>query len=156
LPPPAQLRRRRAALARGPDRGRLAAAIVERGFLDPLSFIGSSDIGWFFRQAYTGTGPERTLKQSPLAVAAQVRTPALVIHSEQDLRCPVEQAQRYYVGLKRAGVEAEMLLFPGENHDSRSGTPWHRRRRFEAILGWWDRHLPASPRPATGPRPRRV
>jgi dipeptidyl aminopeptidase/acylaminoacyl peptidase len=130
---------------------RFAAAIVERGFLDPLSFIGSSDIGWFFGEAYTGTDPEHTLKQSPLAVAAQVRTPTLVIHSEQDLRCPVEQAQRYYVGLKRAGVEAEMLLFPGEDHElSRSGTPWHRRQRFEAILDWWDRHLPASPWPAAG------
>ena len=126
---------------------RFAAAIVERGFLDPMSFIGSSDIGWFFGEAYTGTDPEHTLKQSPLAVAAQVRTPTLVIHSEEDLRCPVEQAQRYYVALKRAGVEAEMLLFPGENHElSRSGTPWHRRQRFEAILDWWDRHLPAGPR----------
>ncbi|MEE1621195.1 S9 family peptidase [Zafaria sp. Z1313] len=124
---------------------RFAAAVVERGFLDPLSFIGSSDIGWFFSEAYTGSDPAHTLTQSPLAVASQVRTPTLVLHSEEDYRCPLEQAQRYYVELLRHGVETEFLLFPGEDHElSRSGTPWHRRQRFEAILEWFGRYLPVS------------
>ena len=75
----------------------------------------------------------------------RVRTPTLVIHSEQDLRCPLEQAQRWFAAVKRGGVEAEMLVFPGENHElSRSGSPWHRRQRFEAILDWWRRHLPVE------------
>src|SRR5699024_2711585 len=38
---------------------RFAAAIVERGFLDPVSFVGTSDIGWYFPIAYVGTDPER-------------------------------------------------------------------------------------------------
>ena len=66
-----------------------------------------------------------------------------MIHSEEDLRCPLSQALRYYTQLKQSGVESELLVFPGENHElSRSGTPWHRRQRFEAILDWWGRHLP--------------
>ncbi|WP_152227913.1 MULTISPECIES: S9 family peptidase [Arthrobacter] len=122
---------------------RFTASIVERGFLDPLSFIGSSDIGWFFSAAYTGNDPEKVAAQSPFAQVGQVRTPALVIHSEEDLRCPVEQAQRYYTALKLQGVPTELLLFPGENHElSRTGTPWHRRQRFEHILRWWARWLP--------------
>ncbi len=122
---------------------RFAAAIVERGYLDPLSFTGSSDIGWFFSEEYTGRDVAATLEQSPMAKVSQVRTPTLVMHSEEDYRCPLEQAQRYYVELLRHGVEAEFLLFPGENHElSRGGTPWHRRQRFEAILDWWSRHLP--------------
>lgn len=124
---------------------RFTAAIVERGYLDPFSFIGSSDIGWFFSEAYTGTDEASVIEQSPFAKLHQVKTPTLVMHSEEDYRCPLEQAQRYYVGLKRAGVDTEMLLFPGENHElSRSGTPWHRKARFEAILDWWDRHLPVN------------
>ncbi|MDQ1623547.1 MAG: hypothetical protein QOH19_1965 [Actinomycetota bacterium] len=49
---------------------------------------------------------------------------ALVIHSEDDLRCPVEQGQRYFTALKQRAVETAFLVFPGENHElSRSGTP---------------------------------
>ncbi|MEB7503429.1 S9 family peptidase [Arthrobacter koreensis] len=127
---------------------RFTASIVERGFLDPLSFIGSSDIGWFFSAAYTGDDPEKVAAQSPYAQVGKVRTPALVIHSEEDLRCPVEQAQRYYTALKLQGVPTELLLFPGENHElSRAGTPWHRRQRFEHILRWWAKWLPTPANP---------
>ena len=75
----------------------------------------------------------------------RVRTPTLVAHASDDLRCPLDQALRYYTRLTMAGVEAELLVFPGEDHElSRSGSPWHRRRRFEAFLAWWRRHLPAA------------
>ncbi len=124
---------------------RFTAAIVERGYLDPAAFVGTSDIGWFFSDEYVGTDPARIQAQSPYAQAAQVRTPTLVIHSEQDLRCPLDQAQRYFAALRRAGVATEMLVFPGENHElSRSGSPWHRTQRFQAILEWWQRHLPVK------------
>ena len=75
----------------------------------------------------------------------QVTTPTLVIHSELDFRCPLEQATRYYAALKRTGTEAEMLIFPGENHElTRSGQPRHRVQRFDAVLDWWKRHLPVD------------
>ena len=128
---------------------RFEAAIVERGYLDPPSFVGSSDIGWFFSEQYTGTDPAHVAEQNPFAQIGQVRTPAFVIHSEEDLRCPIEQAQRYYTALKKQGVETELLVFPGETHElSRSGTPWHRRQRFEHILRWWARYLPTDANPA--------
>ncbi|MCU1548959.1 MAG: peptidase [Arthrobacter sp.] len=128
---------------------RFKAAIVERGFLDPVSFTGSSDIGWFFGGEYTGRSGEQMAAQSPMARVGQVRTPSLVIHSEEDLRCPVEQGQRYFTALKQLGVEAAFLVFPGENHElSRSGTPHHRKQRFDQILKWWSRHLPTAANPA--------
>ncbi|MEP6479188.1 MAG: S9 family peptidase [Rhodoglobus sp.] len=121
---------------------RFKGAIVERGFLAPESFVGSSDIGWFFGQEYTGTEPEQIRAQSPQAVALQVKTPTLVIHSENDLRCPLGQAETWYATVKLNGVEAELLVFPGENHElSRSGRPRHRLQRFDAILDWFGRHL---------------
>ncbi|MDR1236870.1 MAG: S9 family peptidase, partial [Propionibacteriaceae bacterium] len=121
---------------------RFKAAIVERAYLDPRSFIGSSDIGWFFAYAYNTDDPATMDAQSPLLLATQVRTPTLVLHSENDLRCPLSQALRYYTELKLAGTEAELLVFPGETHElSRSGRPIHRRQRFEAILQWWSHHL---------------
>lgn len=122
---------------------RFAAAISERAFLDPVSFVGSSDIGWVFPDQYLGTDPERLAVQSALAAAPAITTPTLVIHSEEDWRCPVEQGARLYVELKRRGVPSELLLFPGEGHElSRSGRPRHRLARFEHVLRWWARWLP--------------
>ena len=124
---------------------RFAGAIVERGFLDPLSFQGTSDIGSFFGDEYVGVSPDDVVRQSPMAVVGQVTTPTLVMHSELDFRCPLEQATRYYSALKRRGTEVELLVFPGENHElTRSGQPRHRVQRFEAVLDWWNRHLPVG------------
>ncbi|MCW3494455.1 alpha/beta hydrolase family protein [Microbacterium sp. SSM24] len=122
---------------------RFAGAIVERGFLDPASFQGTSDIGTFFGDEYVGVSADDIARQSPMAVVDQVTTPTLVLHSELDFRCPLEQATRYYAALKRNGAEAEMLVFPGENHElTRAGQPRHRVQRFDAVLDWWARHLP--------------
>ena len=122
---------------------RFTAAIVERGFLDPDSFVGTSDIGWFFAAEYTGIDAEQVRAQSPMARVGDVRTPTLVVHSELDWRCPPEQAQRYWSALKRNGVETALLLFPGEDHElTRAGQPRHRVERFEHVLRWWAKHLP--------------
>jgi dipeptidyl aminopeptidase/acylaminoacyl peptidase len=128
---------------------RFAGAVVERAFTDPVSFVGSSDIGWYFPDRYLGTDPERIAAQSALASAPAITTPTLVIHSEEDWRTPVEQGARLYVELKRRGVPSELLLFPGEGHElSRSGRPRHRLARFEHILRWWARWLPTADNPA--------
>lgn len=122
---------------------RFKGAIVERGFLDPFSFAAISDIGWFFGQEYVGEDPDRMRAQSPMEVVANVQTPTFVIHSERDYRCPLEAAERYVFELRRAGVEHQFLVFPGESHGlSRNGRPRHRLQRFQEILAWWARYLP--------------
>jgi dipeptidyl aminopeptidase/acylaminoacyl peptidase len=131
---------------------RFAAAISERAFVDPVSFVGSSDIGWSFPDQYLGTDPERVAAQSAMTCAGAITTPTLVIHSEEDWRCPLEQGARLYTELKRRGVPSELLLFPGEGHElSRSGRPRHRLARLEHVLRWWARWLPTpqNPGPAT-------
>jgi dipeptidyl aminopeptidase/acylaminoacyl peptidase len=124
---------------------RFAAAVSERAFTDPVSFVGSSDIGWNFPDQYLGTDPQRLAAQSAMTNAPKITTPTLVIHSEEDWRCPLEQGARLYVELKRRGVPSELLLFPGEGHElSRSGRPRHRLARLEHVLRWWARWLPTS------------
>jgi dipeptidyl aminopeptidase/acylaminoacyl peptidase len=122
---------------------RFKAAISERAVNAIDSFTGSSDIGWFFANDLYGTDLDQQRAQSPLTYADKIDLPLLIIHSEQDWRCPVEQGQRLYVSLKSRGVTTtELLLFPGEGHElSRSGLPSHRVARFEAILDWWGRYL---------------
>jgi dipeptidyl aminopeptidase/acylaminoacyl peptidase len=127
---------------------RFAAAISERAFLDPVSFVGSSDIGWSFPDQYLGTDPARIAAQSAMTGVRGITTPTLVIHSEEDWRCPLEQGARLYVELKRRGVPSELLLFPGEGHElSRSGRPRHRLARLEHVLRWWGRWLPTAANP---------
>ncbi|CAL9378569.1 Dipeptidyl-peptidase 5 [Actinosynnema sp. ALI-1.44] len=121
---------------------RFRAAWSERAVNAWDSFSGSSDIGWFFTEAYCGSSLETQRAMSPLTYAEKVSIPFMVVHSEHDWRCPLEQAQRQFVALRRNGVEAEMLLFPGEGHElTRSGQPRHRKQRFDHVLAWWARHL---------------
>jgi dipeptidyl aminopeptidase/acylaminoacyl peptidase len=121
---------------------RFRGAWSERALNAWDSFYGSSDIGYFFTSGYVGPDPEEQRRVSPLTYAAQISIPFAVVHSENDLRCPFEQAQRMFVALRAADVDAELLVFPGEGHElTRSGKPRHRVQRFRAVLEWWARHL---------------
>jgi len=100
------------------------------------------------RPAYVGADRDSQWRASPLAYADDIAVPLLIIHSEQDWRCPLEQGQRLFVAWKSRGAEGEMLVFRGEGHElSRSGRPRHRRQRFDAILDWWARYLPVESEP---------
>ena len=122
--------------------GRFKAAVSERAVNAIDSFTGSSDIGWVFADTLYGSDQQQQHEQSPLTHADHITTPLLIIHSEQDWRCPLEQAQRLYVALKQRHATVELLLFPGEGHElSRSGLPSHRVARFDAILSWFAEHL---------------
>jgi dipeptidyl aminopeptidase/acylaminoacyl peptidase len=125
---------------------RWESAVVERALISWTSFAGTSDIGGVFPENYLlASYPdawETWWRKGPLALAENVSTPTLVLHSENDLRCPIEQAEQYFMALLRNGTTAELLRFPDEGHEmSRSGKPRHRQERFEAILDWHGRHL---------------
>ncbi|MGI8678880.1 MAG: S9 family peptidase [Jatrophihabitans sp.] len=121
---------------------RFRAAVSERAVNAIDSFEGASDIGWDFADSLYGTDDAQRRRQSPLTYVQAVDTPLLIVHSEHDWRCPLEQAQRLFVALRRREADVELLLFPGEGHElSRSGLPSHRVARFDAIVDWFNRHL---------------
>ena len=125
---------------------RFKAACTQRSISNWVSFFGTSDIGWGFSQAEIGDLPWKNLeeywKRSPLAYVDKIETPLLIIHSEEDWRCPIEQAQQLFTALKWRGKETELMRFPGESHElSRSGKPGHRVERLEAISGWFGEKL---------------
>ena len=127
---------------------RWASAVVERALLSFPSFYGTSDIGTTFGLRYAGAampeGLDRLWEKSPLSKAHEITTPTLILHSERDHRCPIEQAEQLFTALLVTGTPTEFLRFPGESHElSRSGKPRHRRERFEAILEWHGRWLTA-------------
>jgi dipeptidyl aminopeptidase/acylaminoacyl peptidase len=130
---------------------RFRAACSERAVNDQRTMFGTSDIGYLFNPVALGGAlpwedPARYAERSPLTYAPHIRTPLLILHSEEDYRCPIEQAEQLFVALRRLGREAVLVRFPGENHElSRSGTPRHRLERFRIILDWFARHLAPTP-----------
>lgn len=125
---------------------RFRAAVTQRCVTNLASMYGTSDIGFTFGEyEFGGTpwdAPEQFARLSPITYVREIRTPLLIIHSEQDYRCPVEQAEQLYVALKRLRREVEFVRFPNESHGlSRSGKPAHRVERLERIIAWFDRYL---------------
>ena len=125
---------------------RWKSAVPERGVYSWPSFAGTSDIGYWFPRNYLGEWGHDDwgllMQASPLSRAHLITTPCLIIHSENDYRCPIEQAEQFFSVLLSMGVEAEMLRFPGSSHElSRGGKPKYRKERFEAIVDWHRRHL---------------
>ena len=89
--------------------------------------------------------PAKYLERSPLTYAKDITTPLLILHSEDDLRCPIEQAEQLFVALKTLRREVVFVRFPDENHElTRSGKPRHRLERFRILLEWFAKHLRAT------------
>ena len=124
---------------------RFQAALSERAVNHLVSAFGSSDLFWVFERQFGGPmtdNVEAWLARSPARYAKDIETPLLIVHSENDLRCDIEQGEHLFTLLRLAGKEVEMLRFPAEGHElSRSGSPVHRVQRFEAILEWFGRYL---------------
>ena len=125
---------------------RFKAACSERAVNDQWGMFGTSDIGHLFNMVELGVlpweDPSEYLDRSPVSYAKHVTTPLLIIHSEDDLRCPMGQAEQFFVALKKLRKEVLFVRFPDENHElSRSGKPRHRLARFRHILDWFAKYL---------------
>ena len=125
---------------------RFKVAITERSVSNLISMYGSCDSNWLFQTWWSDHMPwdkvDEYWDQSPIKYIANVKTPTMVIHSEQDFRCDKEQGEQVYVALKRLGVETEFILFPAENHElSRSGRTDRRVARLQHMTRWFDKYL---------------
>ncbi|MCC6853525.1 MAG: S9 family peptidase [Rubrivivax sp.] len=84
----------------------------------------------------------RVLAQSPMAFAAQMTTPTLVVHGALDYRVPDCNGLAYYNTLLARGVDTRLLWFGDENHwilKPRNSRQWYRE-----FLAWIERHEPAG------------
>ena len=125
---------------------RYEAAVTQRCVSNLVSMWGSSDMNWVFQNILGDKTPfedlEKFWKHSPIKYIGNAKTPTLVIHSEMDLRCPIEQGEQVFVALKKQGVDSEMVRFPDEFHGlSRGGRTDRRIARLNHILRWFDKYL---------------
>jgi len=125
---------------------RFRAAITERSICNMASKWGTSDIGYIGNDLQWGGPPWEAeafyRERSPLTHVRNARTPLLLIHSERDFRCLIEQGEQFFTALKYLGQTAEFVRFPNEGHElSRSGQPLHRLERVRRIVGWFAKYL---------------
>ena len=126
---------------------RFRAICSERSVNNLLSEEWSSDLATMFRTEHGPSHldePEIYERRSPVNAVRHIDTPMLLIHSEDDLRCPMVQAEELWVALRLLDREVDFYRFPGEGHElSRSGSPVHRVQRAEIILDWFTDKLAA-------------
>lgn len=125
---------------------RFRAALIERAVTNWETMVSTADFTYLFAPLYLGVyevgDVEPLRRQSPVHHLDGVTTPTLVLHSESDLRCPIEQAEQLFVGLKRRGVDVTLVRVPGEGHElTRSGKPSRRIDRFRLVHEFYADHL---------------
>ena len=126
---------------------RFKAICSERAVNNMLTEEFTSDISTTFRTEIGLSpidAPEEYERISPIRFVRDISVPMLIIHSEQDYRCPISQAEELFVTMRLLGKDVTFYRFPGEGHElSRSGSPVHRRQRAEIILDFFAHHLAA-------------
>ena len=120
---------------------RFAVAETDRSIFNWYSWYGSSDAQGLTDYEFAGRPWEsdslyRAL--SPMQFARSIRTPILIVHSEDDRRTPIANAEQLFVTLRERGVPAEFVRYPRSFHGlSRMGPPWLLVDRLERIRTWF-------------------
>ncbi|HYF94293.1 MAG TPA: S9 family peptidase [Symbiobacteriaceae bacterium] len=132
---------------------RFAAAISHRSISNWVSFAGTPDFGPFFNigshrveDPWSPEGVEALWRISPLKYVRNVKTPLSLMHSEFDYRCPIEQAEQFYMAIKfYKQAQVELVRHPRSNHDlTRQGPPTLRVDRFNRMIKWFGRYCPVE------------
>jgi dipeptidyl aminopeptidase/acylaminoacyl peptidase len=125
---------------------RFRAAVTLRSTCNRHSHWGTGDIAyrsgsWEF-PGDPWESPDFYLERSPITYVRDIRTPLLILHGENDLRCPIHQAEQLFVALKKQRTPTLMVRFPGESHGlSHSGQPRHRIEELRQMLAWFQTYL---------------
>ncbi len=121
---------------------RYKCLVSHDGVFDQRGMYGATEEVWFPEWEFGGKPWEAGSlyeKWSPCNLAANFRTPMLVVHSELDYRVPVSQGFQLFTTLQRLGVESKMLYFPDEDHFV--SKPQNARLWWKTVLGWIGDHV---------------
>lgn len=89
-------------------------------------------------------------QRSALRRVAQISTPALLLHGENDNDVPISETEQLYIALKDVGVETVMVRYPREGHGVRE--TGHVIDSIDRSIAWCREHFP----PAYRPSPKRA
>ncbi len=128
---------------------RFKAVVTMRCVSNFATMFGMSDIGHALALDEIGGTPwedlDTLMRHSPITYVGNVTTPLLILHGDQDQRCPLGEAQQMYAALMYRGQPTKLVIFEGQSHDlSRNGHPRSRVRRLQEIGDWLARYNPAQ------------
>ncbi len=123
-----------------------AGAITDRCVSNMVSMAGNSDFPFMPDRYWKGNNwdnIEHLWNSSPIKYFGNVKTPTLIIHSEGDLRCNIEQGEQVFSILQVRGIPSRFVRYPASTSHgmSRSGPPDLRIHRLNQILDWWGKYL---------------
>ena len=124
---------------------RFKAAVTLRSISNFISDDGTRDGAYGHKRDFGGDIFENYVvywETSPLKYVKNVKTPTLVLHSDNDLRVPLEQGEQWFRALQHFGVTSEFVIFPRENHNlTRNGEPRHLVDSLRWQCYWFERFL---------------
>ena len=138
---------------------RFAAAMTCRSVTDLATLMLTGDLaGGMFGKMEFGAqpweDPELYRRLSPLTYADKIRTPLLIQHAENDLRCPIGQAEALFAVLRTLRRPVRFMRVPNESHElTRSGAPFRRAENLVQVRAWFGHYLVAG-RKGLPPLPR--
>jgi dipeptidyl aminopeptidase/acylaminoacyl peptidase len=128
---------------------RFKAAQADRMISDWLYWYGASDAQGltefeFYGKPWDNFALYDTL--SPIRHVTKVKTPTLIVQSEEDFRTPMGNAEIWFMALKKQGVPVELVRYPRSTHElSRSGEPWLLVDRLGRLRQWFTYWLKDKP-----------
>ncbi|HVW83461.1 MAG TPA: S9 family peptidase [Bryobacteraceae bacterium] len=124
---------------------RFKAAVTLRSISNFISDDGTRDGAYGHEDDFKGflfDDFDQYWNASPLKYAKNVKTPTLILHSDNDFRVPLEQGEQWFRALKHSGVNTELVIFPRENHNlTRTGEPKHLVESLNWQLYWFEKYL---------------
>ena len=126
---------------------RFKAAVAQRGVYELSVFFGEGRAWRLIPNHFGGFPWDEEARSfldanSPQSFVKDVRTPLLIIHSDNDIRTGVIQSEMLYKSLKQLGRPVEYVRYPDEGHElSRGGNPLRRMDRLNRILEFFERGI---------------
>ena len=127
---------------------RFAAGVSVNGVSNMVSMCGTSDVGtlWLGVQFGRFWESEETWQwyraHSPITSVEHISTPLLLLQSENDYRCPIEQGEQFFSALCARQQTVELIRFPNASHVIAStASPHHRYLQWKLTLDWFETHL---------------
>jgi len=113
------------------------ANLVSYNYMTYYNQYEEMEFGQFLHQ---GNLMDVAWQRSALKYVAQVHTPTMLMHGENDPDVPIAEAEQYDIALKDVGVETLFVRYPREGHGLAEVK--HQVDSLDRSMAWYEEHFP--------------